>query len=76
MMEYQWEEYVEELRKVRRTLLLSMLCHLRYAGIQSDVREVRAFNGYAAVFCNDQLIGGTDSFLQWAAYNFDFNDRL
>ena len=44
--------------------------------IQSEVREVHAFKGYAAVFYNDQLIGGTDSFLQWAAYNYDFHDSL
>lgn len=50
-----------------------MPCYLRYAGIQSDVQGVK---GYAAVFYNDQLIGGTDSFLQWAGYNFNFNDTL
>lgn len=42
--------------------------------LQSDVREMRAFEGHIVVFCNDQLIGGADSFQQWAAYNYDFHD--
>lgn len=43
--------------------------------IQSQVREIRAFQGNVAVFCNDELIGGADSFLQWAAYNYDYSDN-
>ena len=42
--------------------------------IQSESREMRGFEGQAAVFCNDQLIGATESLLNWAACKYYYHD--
>ncbi len=79
MMEYQWEEYVENLRKVCSNINVYSVKvgHLAIdVLIQSQVREIRAFQGNTAIFRNDELIGGADSFLQWAAYNYDYSDNM
>lgn len=33
-----------------------------------------SFSGSVAVFCNDQLIGGLEDLLQWAAQHYNYQD--
>ena len=65
-------DYVEQLKKVN----LQMMKYDSFTNelIQNESREMRGFEGQAAVFCNDQLIGGTDSLLNWAACKYYFHD--
>ena len=68
----------EEGSNTRRTLNLCVVCSIivlvcEYT--QEAGSEVRNVTGSIAVFCNQQLIGDLQAFLEWASQQYDYQDQ-